>query len=155
LSGVSQVELAKRMGCAQSKVSKMETSTDQDLNFGDVISYASAMRQSVQIRFSPATKNSADDIKYHVECIKHELDRLVQSAGDNKEARNGVEAFAIQTAQRLIANIESTLDALPHRIERRSVPVTVAAEGERGERLRSDAPGHSLRRKKKSRPAGC
>jgi len=35
---VTQVELAKRMDCAQSKVSKMESSTDADLNFGDIIS---------------------------------------------------------------------------------------------------------------------
>ena len=155
INGVSQVELAKRMECAQSKVSKMETSTDQDLNLGDIINYALAMRQSIQIRFSPATKNGADDIKYHVECIKHELDRLVQSGGGNKERYNGVEMFAIQTAQRMIENIESTLGALPQRRDQRSVPLTVAAEGERGERLPLDAPGQSLRRKKKSQPAGC
>ena len=37
--GVTQAELASRMGCVQSKVSKLESSTDAELNFGDAICY--------------------------------------------------------------------------------------------------------------------
>ena len=60
---VTQVELAKRMDCAQSKVSKMESSTDADLNFGDIISYAHALKQSVSITFArqERTEQTASD----------------------------------------------------------------------------------------------
>ena len=64
--GVSQMELAERMGCNQSKVSKMETSADVDLNFGDVISYARSLKQSIRMTFSPERNNRADHIRFHI-----------------------------------------------------------------------------------------
>lgn len=57
---VDQADLANRMGCSQSKVSRMEASADVDLNFGDVLKYAIALKQSVHIEFSPSRKTEAD-----------------------------------------------------------------------------------------------
>ncbi len=150
---VSQAELANRMGCAQSKISKIESSTDADLNFGDVASYALAINQSIQIMFSPSRKNGADHIRFHVGCIKHELDQLVRIAGDDKDICDGVEAFAVETVQKLVATIETTLDKLPHRLDQSSSRVSVEAEGERGQRLRTDMPRSVRRRKKNAMPA--
>jgi hypothetical protein len=152
-NGVSQVELAKRMDCAQSKISKMETSADADLSFGDVVSFALALQQSIRISFSPSRKNGSDHIRFHVECIKHALDGLVRINGDDKDTCDDVEAFAIQTVQNMVTAIESALDKLPHRMQQPSSPVSVEAEGERGQRLRLDLPRSLRRRTKKSLPA--
>ncbi len=151
--GVSQVDLAKRMGCAQSKISKMESSTDADLSFGDVIRFALALNQSIQIVFSPSTKNGTDQIRFHLECIKNQLDHLARIAGDGKDISHGVEGFAIQTVQSLVATIESVLDKLPHRVEQSSASVRVEAEGEGGQRLRLDAPGNLRQRARNQLPA--
>ncbi len=60
--GVSQVDLAARMGCGQSKVSKMESSADFDLSFGDIVKYASALGQSVRIAISRRRSKSAEHV---------------------------------------------------------------------------------------------
>lgn len=141
-NGVSQAELAGRMRCGQPKVSRMESSVDADLNFGDITSYAFALKQSVHITFSPARKNGVDHIRFHVECIKHELDRLVKVAGDDRRTGDGVEAFAIETLQNMVTMFEGSLDRLPHRTQQSdaAVSVEVEVEGERGQRLPLDVP---------------
>lgn len=149
---VSQTELADRMGCAQSKVSKMESSVDADLNFGDVIKYVVGMNQAVHISFSPQRKNGAAHIRFHIQCIKHELNRLVRIAGDDRTIGDGVESLAIETVQHMVKVVESTLDRLPHRSHQSEAPVSVEAEGERGERLPIDSPRRARRVHKKAMP---
>ena len=104
----------------------MESSTDADLSFGDILRFALALNQSIQIVFSPSSKNVAGQIRFHLECIKNELNSLVKITGDDKNISAGVEAFAIQTVQSLVATIESALEKLPHRMQllRASKPVS-------------------------------
>ena len=142
---VSQAELAAKMGCGQSKVSKMESSADFDLSFGDIVKYASALKQSVHIAFSPVRTKGSDHIRFHLACIKHELDCLVEVAGNDKEIGEGVESFAIETMQRMLSVIEDSIDKLPHR-SRASEPVTLEVEGDRGQRLPLDSPTRTRRR---------
>jgi transcriptional regulator with XRE-family HTH domain len=131
--GVSQAELAARMGCGQSKVSKMESSTDADLNFGDIASYAFALKQSVFIAFSQDKLNGADRIRSHVECIKRELEELVKLADDDKTDGDGVEAFAIETVKEMLTVIERSLDKIPHQRQHTVPEIYVEAEGDRGQ----------------------
>jgi hypothetical protein len=149
---ISQEKLAERMECFQSKVSRMESSVDADLNFGDIIKYASSLKQGVHIIFSPRRKNGADHIRFHIGCIKHELEKLVEIAGNDPEIGGGVEVFAIEQAQNIIAMVEATLDRLPHRIQQGNGGVAVEAEGERGERLPVDMPKRSRANSKKAMP---
>ena len=137
---VSQVELAKRMDCVQSKLSKMESSVDADLNFGDIIKYASALKQSVFIAFSPARKSRVDQIRFHIECIKDQLDRLGKIAGDDRTIGDGVEGYAIETVENLVRLIEQSLERLPHRIQQADALVSVEVQCEGGQRLRLDRP---------------
>jgi transcriptional regulator with XRE-family HTH domain len=149
---LSQAKLAERMGCFQSKISKMESSVDADLNFGDVIKYAMGLKQGVHITFSPLRKNGADHIRFHIECIKHELDRLVKIAGNDPAFGNGIEAFAIEQVQNMVQFVDALLDKLPHRIHQSSGGVAVEAEGEHGERLPLDMPKRSRKTPKKAAP---
>jgi uncharacterized protein with PIN domain len=149
---VTQVELAKRMDCAQSKVSKMESSTDADLNFGDIISYARALKQSVSITFAPARKHGADRIRFLIECIKHELDKLVKIAGDDKTIGDDVEAYAIETVQNMVKLIEESLDRLPHRMQQSNAPVSIEVECDRGQRLPLNGPKRVHKSAKKTAP---
>jgi hypothetical protein len=138
------------MGCAQSKVSKMESSTDPELNFGDLIRFALALKQAVFIAFSPARKNGADHIRFHVECIKHELEQLVKTASDDRASGDGIEVFAVETVQNMVKVIEESLDKLPHRTQKTGDAVTVEVEGERGQRLPLDGPKRCTRSKGKA-----
>ena len=149
-NGMSQTELAGRMGCGQSKVSKMESSVDADLNFGDMIAYALALKQTVHIAFSPERRSGADHIRFHIACIKQELDRLVKVAGDDKAIGDGVEAFAIEQVLSMLAMVETSLDRLPHRVDQGGAALSVEVEGDRGRRLSTDGPKRARRTSKKA-----
>lgn len=41
-ANLSQLELAKRIGCGQSRISKLENGVDSDVSFGDVWGYLQA-----------------------------------------------------------------------------------------------------------------
>jgi transcriptional regulator with XRE-family HTH domain len=47
--GMTQAEVAERMGCQQAKVSKMERSEDANLGLGDVVAFAKALGKGVKL----------------------------------------------------------------------------------------------------------
>ncbi len=139
-SGVSQDELANRMKCGQSKISRVESSIDSDLNFGDIVAYALALKRGVYVEFGQTQRTAANRVRFHVACIKRELDNLSSTAGNDKVIGEGIEAFGIEQIQKMVDMIEGILDRLPHRAEQAGPPVSVEAEGERGQRLSVDGP---------------
>jgi hypothetical protein len=152
VSEVSQTALAERMKCAQSKVSKMESSFDADLSFGDIINYALALEQAVCITFTPARRSVANHIRFHIECIKHELDRLVRMAADNESIGQGIEAYAIEMVQKMVRLVEESLDGLPYSVHQSNAEVSIEVEGEHGQRLPLDGPKRAPRSRKKASP---
>ena len=143
---VTQTELAERMRCAQSKVSKMEASTDADLNVGDVIEYVKGLNQSARITFTPVDASEADPIRFHLGCIKHELAMREKLAIG--ETGDGLEAFAVGQVQAMVKLIEATLVNLPHRDRPAGYHLSVDVEGKSGLRVPIDVPRVSRRTKK-------
>jgi predicted XRE-type DNA-binding protein len=47
--GVTQVEMAARLGCSQAKVSKLERAKDLDLSIRDVVAFAQAFGNGVRL----------------------------------------------------------------------------------------------------------
>jgi hypothetical protein len=133
--GMTQGDVATKMGTNQAKVSRMERTADSDLNFGDIAAYTHALGQAIQILFMPARATAVDHIRYHVNSIKHELERLVDLAGNDRRIGDGVEKYAMDNVEKYVEMIESTLNKLPHRDQQDRSPVSVEVEGERGERF--------------------
>lgn len=52
-AGLSQQELAQKLGCTQSKVSKLEGSDDTDVRLGDVVDYAVAVGYEMRVFLVP------------------------------------------------------------------------------------------------------
>lgn len=50
-AGLNQAELARRMGCSQSYISKLEDSKDADLKLGEIERYCSALGITADLRF--------------------------------------------------------------------------------------------------------
>ena len=150
VKGVTQSELAERMKCGQSKVSKMESSADAELNMGDFLNYARSLGHTVRISLSPEQGNGADNIRFHIACLKRELDRLVKLAGKDHAIAEGVEKLAIETVRGLFATVEELLSKLPDRGQR-SVPVRIEVEGDRGECISLETPRDARRPKSKSK----
>jgi transcriptional regulator with XRE-family HTH domain len=78
--GVSQKELARRIGCDPSKISRMEAGNDLQLRVSDVMQYVSALDVQMDIVFEDTSLLVADRIKRDVCSIHEKLERLVTLA---------------------------------------------------------------------------
>ncbi|MFZ4524512.1 MAG: helix-turn-helix domain-containing protein [Chlorobium sp.] len=63
---VSQKELARRMGCDPSKISRMESGNDFQLKIGDITQYVSALDVQMDVIFDDRSLPVADRIKRDV-----------------------------------------------------------------------------------------
>ena len=78
--GISQKELAKRIGCDPSKISRMEAGNDLQLKMGDVMQYLSALNVKMNMVFEDTSLPVAEQIKQHVFLIHEKLEELVKLA---------------------------------------------------------------------------
>lgn len=62
---LSQSDIAKKMGCSQSRVSKLENGKDNDLRIGDFDAYVSALGLEMSIGLVKKNRTIVDDMKYH------------------------------------------------------------------------------------------
>ncbi len=53
--GLSQKEVGKRMGCSQSKVSKIESKPDGDITIGELSDFAFALGYKIDLVAKPLT----------------------------------------------------------------------------------------------------
>ncbi len=113
---LSQQELASRMGCSQSKISKIESGIDADLRFGDIEAYLKATSHEAKIFVVPGGGTLVDEVKMHAFQIKHVLERMVQLADNDGAITTGVADF-IEEAEWNLARITKkaryTLPQLP------------------------------------------
>jgi len=76
--GISQKELAKRIGCDPSKISRLEAGNDLQLKMGDVRLYLSALDVTMNLVFEDTSLPVAEQIKQHVFLIHEKLEQLVK-----------------------------------------------------------------------------
>jgi transcriptional regulator with XRE-family HTH domain len=92
--GLAQKDVAERMKCSQSRVSKLESSVDRDLRFGDIVDYAKANGLSVTILLTETPSSLVAQIKYYALHIKRLLDRLAGLVkGDADMAKGAARLF--------------------------------------------------------------
>ena len=78
--GISQKELAKRIGWDPSKISRLEAGNDLQLKMGDVRQYLSALDVTMNMVFEDTSLPVAEQIKQHVFLIHEKLEELVKLA---------------------------------------------------------------------------
>ena len=112
-AGMTQKELAGKLGCTQSKISKLESGVDADLRFGDIAAYLEAVEHEAKIFVIPGNGTLADEVKMHAFRIKHVLDELVQLAGNDGAIAKGVGAFIEEAAFNLVRLAKTAKENLP------------------------------------------
>jgi transcriptional regulator with XRE-family HTH domain len=126
---LTQAELARKMGCGQPKVSKMESVVDADLNFGDIVKYATSLGYVVNVSFAPAKSKASSRIGFHLSAIRRELDRLVMLAGEDQAILGGAFGLLLETTGKIVALMKSAANGLAGR-EELADPVSVQTEEE-------------------------
>lgn len=90
--GVTQAEMAEKMDCTQSRVSKLEHSGLDAIKVSDLVSYADALNLKMSIAFHE-DMTSVESVKFHAFEIKKHLDHLADLAHRDDDIFEGVKDF--------------------------------------------------------------
>jgi len=90
--GLTQEELAKRMGVTQSAISKLESGRDEDLTIGTVRAYAKATEERIGLSFGKPM-NHVESIRGHALAMRRHLLALSKSANNYEEMEKNIQAF--------------------------------------------------------------
>ena len=81
---LTQNQLAKKVGCTQSKISKLESAFDKEITVQDLLNYAKALNLQLEIGYRSKTVKIVDLIKYHAFRIKYYLETLAKLANGDE-----------------------------------------------------------------------
>ncbi len=105
--GLNQQDIADRLKCTQSRVSKLESSTDGELRLADLCEYAAALDLSMTIVLMKKEATLVDRVKFHAAHIKHYMDRLAEIARGDETISNGTLEFFEEAAFNLLRIVKS------------------------------------------------
>ena len=110
----TQEELAKKIGCSQGRISKIEHADDADLSIRDLIDYADVLDLQLEIGYRKNSVKIVDLIKYHAFKIDRYLKQLTNLAEAKKDEGiiNGVAAFCQEAYLNISEMIMRQLAAL-------------------------------------------
>lgn len=129
--GLSQREVAKKMGCTQSRVSKFEASRDEDLSLGDIRAYAKALELTTVLGLEGGPSAVAR-VKFHHACIRKEVESLADLDLKDVMIAEGVSRFFGEAALNLLKTLEDATKKLPAEVQPLGVFVEIVGP-ERGE----------------------
>lgn len=89
----SQKELAHKIGCSQSRISKIEGAPNEEITVKDLEDYAKALGLQVELGFSNSSTRLVGRIKYHAFRIKECLERLSVISKRDEKIEEGVKKF--------------------------------------------------------------
>jgi transcriptional regulator with XRE-family HTH domain len=110
---LSQEDVAKKMRCTQSRISKLESSKDVDLSLGDLAKYANAVGFRVGVMLEPEGTTAVDRVKWLAFQIKHQLDQLADLAKDDQKIAHGVADFFSEAFFNLVSMLQDSAKKLP------------------------------------------
>ena len=93
--GLTQSEMASRLGCTQGRVSKIECSDTESIKVGDLVAYARELGLCLTIGFHEEM-TAVECVKFHAFEIKKHLDHLAELAHRDDDIFEGVKAFYLE-----------------------------------------------------------
>jgi len=128
-AGLSQRDLAARLGCTQSKVSKLESGKDSDVRVGDLVSYTSATDHEIRLFFVPKGQTILNQVEMHAGVISGLLNRLVELVGDDPAMAAAAKAAVSKVNYNLGKIVQKAIHSLPAVVEESPRPFQVVDEG--------------------------
>jgi len=111
-ANLTQEELAKRMKCTQSRISKIEDSYDEDLAIKDIIDYGKALGFILEIGLRPKDVRIVDQLHYHINGIKLCLNQLTKLSDGDESIEKGILDVCKQTLFKMIETVTENMSKL-------------------------------------------
>jgi transcriptional regulator with XRE-family HTH domain len=133
--GLSQKDIAEKMGCTQSRISKLETTNDAELRIGDLAAYSDALGLRVRIVLESKNRDALTRVKNHVFQIKHEIDQLAKLPSGDQRIAKGVSGFLYQALFNIVTVLQDSAQKLPPKTDDGSpcVSFEICSDDEEGE----------------------
>jgi transcriptional regulator with XRE-family HTH domain len=147
--GVSQGDIAERLGCSQSRVSKLERGTDSDLKLDELAAYGAATGQEFEIIGHRVGSRPVDRVKAYALCIHRELQNLASLAKEDDGIAEGVTGFFGETFFNLVNLLNDAARTLP---ERPLISIQLDPDVENEPQAEHAKPVRQRARRKRSRP---
>jgi transcriptional regulator with XRE-family HTH domain len=109
--GVSQKRLAELMQCTPSKISRLESSTDDTLKLSDIKEYVRSLNIGMSIVFEDNDLPAADQIRQHVFSIHEKLEsliRITKEVDDDTEIVGKINQFYGEVLFNFLSKFESS-----------------------------------------------
>ena len=113
-AGLTQSEVAQKMKCSQSRVSKIEHGLDDDISIGELDAYTKAVGFRFELSFTNTSGNAAGLIKHHIITANALLQRIIKLAENDKEMLTGADAFSIEMLVNFCRLLDDTTRNLPN-----------------------------------------
>ncbi|MBN2324118.1 MAG: helix-turn-helix transcriptional regulator [Spirochaetes bacterium] len=110
--GITQSEMASKLNCTQSRVSKLENSRVDAIKVSDLIAYAEALGLNLSISFHKEM-TSVESVKFHAFQIKKHLDYLADLAYRDDDIFKGVKDFYNEYIVNILRLFKQSVDKLP------------------------------------------
>jgi transcriptional regulator with XRE-family HTH domain len=91
-AGLTQAQIAERIGCTQSRISKLEGSADRDLSLGEIFDYVKATGSQISIGMGKPLTH-VQSVKAHAAGIRKHLRSLADLAKKHDELESEIQAF--------------------------------------------------------------
>ena len=111
-AGLTQQQLAGKIGKTQGAVSKLESSSDLEITLEELAQYAEATGQTFSIMIGKPV-NHIEAVKYHAFGIKEHLSKLAKEAHRNEEAEQAVQAFFGEAFFNILSILSKCHDEMP------------------------------------------
>jgi len=112
-AGLTQQQMAEKIGKTQGAISKLESSSDSDVTIDELFSYAKATGQNFNLMIGKPMNHIAS-VKYHAFGIKDHLSKLAKEAHRNEEVEQAVQAFFGEAFFNILTILSKCSDEMPN-----------------------------------------
>jgi transcriptional regulator with XRE-family HTH domain len=130
LRGLSQKDMARKLGCTQSRISKLEAAKDNELRLGDLVQYANALGLRLEMVFEPRDTRAVGRIRRHTFQIKQELQTLAELSAMDHAITAGASRFFGEAMVNFVKILQDSPQRLPARPEDRLPCISFAVYAE-------------------------
>ncbi len=112
-AGVTQEQMAERLGLTQSAVSKLENGSDDEVTLRHLRAYAEATGQRVDLSVGKPP-NHVQAIKFHVLQVRRHMMELAKLAHRDAELERGIHAFYEEALVNILDILSECQNAMPN-----------------------------------------